>query len=267
MRQVAIFAVCVLTLTVFSVARAQESTPVPGPEATISALQTQVAELEAMLTPTVAPTTEVADSDQIETFGVYGPVIEDLKPGKDGALSLLARGKYQEGAVAVVVRNNTEKTYSTVDVSGEVRDANGKVTQVVNGLQFYPSPIPPGGLALGQVYFDQPVNEGDQVKLKVKGTELSSFSLDSFPLELVEYNVLEDGRVTGSVRNNSEQTTTNRGYTILMCFNEGTNPVWSDIGSIDEGLAPGEVAAFEFGQFGGIPVSCDRYLFAAYSYT
>ena len=235
-------------------------------QATIEALQTEVADLKLLLTPTAKPTVEPASSEDVAALGVYGPMVELLEPGRADSLSIVARGKYQQGSVAVVVRNNTTKTFRTIEINGDVRDAEGKVTQTVTGFQFYPSPIAPGGLILGQLYFDQPINQGDEVKIKVKGQEASSFDLGAFPMEMIEFNVLDDGRVTGSVRNQSDKTTTNRGYTILLCFDEGDTPVWSETGSVEDGLAPGKVAAFEFGQFGGIPVACDRYLFSAYSY-
>jgi hypothetical protein len=51
-----------------------------------------------------------------------------------------------------------------------------------------------------------------------------------------------------------------------MCFDDMGKPTWTESGSIDQGVAPGDIAAFEFGKFGGIPVDCSTYLFGGYSY-
>lgn len=242
-------------------------TPPDGPEATISALQTQIASLT---TATAVPGAAAASPTAGKLpSGISGTALKHIKKGKPGELSIVAKGSYAKGQVPVIVRNNTQDSVAYVQVSGEVRGADGKVAQLVNAGQFYPQIVAPGQLAIGWVSFEQPVNDGDKVKLKVKSSGNVSFweSQGYIPLEVTELNLLDDGRVTGSLQNPSDKTTTQRGYTILMCFDDAWTPVYEKPGSVDEGIAPGDVAAFEFGQFGGLPVGCGNYLVGAYSST
>ncbi|MCA9646889.1 MAG: hypothetical protein KC492_39650, partial [Myxococcales bacterium] len=82
-----------------------DTTPIPSPEATIAALQTRVAELEALLTPSPAAET-AADAGIDESGKLFGPGVALLPPGEPGEVSVVLVGPYGTW-LPVVIRNNT----------------------------------------------------------------------------------------------------------------------------------------------------------------
>ena len=241
----------------------------PGAEATIAALQTRVADLESQLGLNPTPTVRAAPSAvDVSDTGVVGTALALIPAGVAGELSIVATGAFDEGTVPIVLRNNTDAAITSIEVSGDVRDRDGRVTQTVSGNQFKPVILQPGQVAIGSVYLGQPVAPTDVVHLEADGTaDLSYYEArGAVSLETVEFNDLGD-RITGSVQNPSGRATTDTGYLQLMCLDDAGTPLWTNSGSVDAGMAPGDIAAFEFGKFGGIPVDCGNYLFGAYSYT
>lgn len=232
-------------------------------DATIAALQTRVARLEGAGTAPAA-VSPAASPALSAPAGASGPAQAGLPEGEAGKIAIVATGPYQQNRVPIVVRNNTGRAVAYIEVAGDVRDADGRVTEVVRPRQLYPLIVEPGGLAIGYLYFDQEVRPTDKVSLTATGhTDVGSWrDFGAIPVELVEFNNFGD-RVTGSIRNPTNQTTTDSAFIGLVCFDQSGTPAYAAQGSVPKGIEPHGIGAFEFDN---IPFSCDRYLFAGYSY-
>lgn len=226
-------------------------------ESTISALQTQVAELSPTVTPSASTPAPREMPDQ-ESGGleivvgdgyVSGNAFFLIPAGDAGELSVVAVGSLDaSGAILpVLVRNNTSREVADVTISGVARSADGRVL-AAGGSQFVrPHYVLPGTLALGYIYFDGvDIPSNAAFEFEVEATPPGEVQYDSTrDLEIVEASLFED-RVVGELQNAQDGVIEGPIGVSVLCFDLDGALLGQHQAFVEEsGLPPGETVSFQ----------------------
>jgi len=240
-----------------------------GPQATISALQTRVAELETQVAGGLVATRSsdatvpaAAGRENASPF-VGGDAAHLVPEGEAGKLSVVAVGPYDGFYLPVVVRNNTDAAMISVQVEGSAHSADGTLLAVSGASTMRPNLVGAGEVALGDAYFGGTDLPADATfELEAEGQPYdgagASFVTD---LEAVEASVRDD-RILGRFRNAADETV--RPITAsVVCFDEdGALLRYYQASAFDESqVLPGEAVAFEIPLVRGD--ACPSFLVAA----
>jgi len=155
--------VLIIATMAFGPASAQDNS-----QATISALQTQVADLQATVDArgekinaqrtqiaeikgananSVEPTAESASGGG-ESVYLGGNALELLPAGAAGKLEVVTVGIYDGTELPLIVRNNTDKPLERLSVSGVARTVDGQLIAAGGDQGLNPSVVRPGEYAL-----------------------------------------------------------------------------------------------------------------------
>jgi hypothetical protein len=132
-----------------------------------------------------------------------------LPAGEMGIVDVIQIGPIPTDAmlgspVPVVVRNNTTKAVSRVEVSGAAR-SGGAIVSSGSSQGFSPTVLEPGEVGFGYVYFDDVIPVDSELALTASADEYDPDGfLNSVDLAVSEVNVVESGSgesVVGAVLN------------------------------------------------------------------
>lgn len=146
--------------------------------------------------------------------------------GEPGEVSTVATGVYDpdSGTFPFVFRNNTSEAVSHVDASATARDSSGTLVGTGSSQGTTPAQIPPGGLGLAYIYFDDP-------EKKVTGDATLEFTFETSPADTSSYNTADvqvtEAQATGSTIigtgvNQNDATLTGPYGVSVFCFDAGT---------------------------------------------
>jgi hypothetical protein len=114
--------------------------------------------------------------------GNAAPAVPDGAPGKMvvAVVGGFAPGVVTQTSVPVIIRNNTSKPVSHVELSAGAKDPNGKIIASGKSQGFHPATLQPGEAALGYVYFGSSVVPQDATfdfSLQTSAPATSSFAI------------------------------------------------------------------------------------------
>ena len=150
----------------------------------------------------------------------------------------------------VAVRNGTNESITSVEVSGAAMDATGKILASGRSQGFSPAVVPAGGVSLGYVFFDA----------KLPDTAKLEFTVASKPLEGDPYfqdlkvdqaNAMGTS-VTGKATNTSKNKLNGPYGVHVTCFDAKGSLLGSQTGfaSPDADLAAGQSVTFQVDFYG-----------------
>ncbi len=252
----------------------------------VSALETQVAELEATVAALAGnsdPATEtesapgegelpsagtVADTPQDATSAgnLSGNAFEVLPPGNAGELAVVSSGSYDGTSLPLLLRNNTNEALVRVTVAVSVHDASGALLAVGEANDLTPSRVEPGAYVFGNAYFDFATFPSDvtyDFQASGKSAESASF-IGIYDLTIQESSYLGD-RIVGTAINNLDVTLRGPFGVEAACF--GTDGsllgIASDFAAADV-ADPGAQVPFQVTLYN--VASCDIYLIGSSGY-
>lgn len=169
-------------------------------EATIAALQTQVAGMDSQESGEAVGTPSPSGSWNIATAAGNG--FEVLTPAPAGTVEVIARGVYDGQRLPFVIHNNTETAVDSVSVEASVLDGAGGLFAVAGDLGINPGWIEPGAIGLGYLYFDGiAFPPGATVEMSLSyDAEDSRGTLSSLEAAIAEWNLV-DNRIVGFLAN------------------------------------------------------------------
>lgn len=203
-----------------AIAREQESSK-DELEATIAALQTQVAEMDSTpVIETVGTTSAVETAAAWNTETVGGNGFEVLTPAPLGEVAVIARGEYDGSRLPFVVHNNSDAAIENAAIEATVLDASGKLFAVGGDHGIGPGWIEPGNVALGYIYFDGiEIPSAYTIELSLSyDTSESRDPFNTFGIEVVEWDQVED-RIVGFLGNPYSTAITHVNEVKAVCLN------------------------------------------------
>lgn len=254
----------------------------------VSALETQVAELEATVAalagageaasePTAAggglssivteSTSVPAQSDGTSTGYLSGTAFTLLPPGNSGELAVVANGVYDGMSLPLLVRNNTGEAFVRVSVSVSVRDASGALLAVGEANDLTPARVEPGSYAFGSAYFDFATLPGDatyQFQAVGESAE-STYFIGQFDLVIQDSSYLGD-RIVGTAINEQSEVIQGPIGVDAACFGaDGSLLGVANDYAAAETAASGETIPFQVTLYNIAP--CDLFLIGASGFT
>jgi hypothetical protein len=194
-----------------------------------------------------APTAEpVAVETEMEVGGyVAGNAFGFLDEGAPGELSVVAAGRYEDGALAMVVRNNTGEPVENVQVE-IIGRLDGELAATGGALGIQPWVVEDGGLALGYAYFN-----GTEIPAEME----FEFDVSADPAGTNEFTGVRDlvveeangdeDAIIGILRNDHDEDIEGFLITAGVCFDETGAPTEYVQGIAGGGtFAPGDSEAF-----------------------
>ncbi|MEX0833594.1 MAG: hypothetical protein WD276_06955 [Actinomycetota bacterium] len=174
--------------------------------------------------------------------------VPNLPEGQDDEASVVAYGRFEglSGTMPLVLRNQTNAPLMRLAVSAQGRDAAGNLVASGEDQGFTPNLVPPGGLAIGYVYFGNDVElpAGTEVSFETSGRQVDDSTETIRDLELVEANHVRE-QIVGSVRNPSDSEVAGPIGVSLMCFSSNGRVLHHEIAFANEdALPPGGSATF-----------------------
>lgn len=253
----------------------------------ISALETQVAELEstvAALAGNSAPAAEsVQDDDALapvateaaaaeapqngaNTGNLSGNAFESLPPGNVGEFAVVSSGVYDGTSLPLLLRNNTDEALVRVTVSVSVHDASGALLAVGEANNLTPARAEPGGYVFGNAYFDFATFPSEVTyDFQASGESANSASfIGIYDLTIQESSYLGD-RIVGTAVNNLDVTLQGPFGVEAACFGSDGSllGVASDFAAADV-VDPGAEIPFQVTIYN--VASCDIYLVGSSGY-
>lgn len=210
-------------------------------------------------TPQSTPAPLEADS-QLTIGGTALPLL----PVEDtGEVNVVAVGQRTNNSIPVVVRNDTEKIVTNVNVKAEARDTSGTLVGVGEtplGHDMKPTVLKPGHVSIGFILLDGDLPADATYGYKVSyDSEQNDRRTD---VEMLEVNWLGD-RIVGEFRNPGDRPISNT-YLTFMCFSEDGTPLVADPAGVDEIVQSGESASFQVGEYTSGIEACGNFLIAGY---
>lgn len=258
-----------LVLAIISTSTAAHQQPDPSREdleATIAALQTQVAQFEAqgasvLPSPTVVSPTD-AESSTDANPGLFGPGLEMLPPGEPGEISVVLVGEY-ETWLPVIIRNNTAAPVSRVEVSAAAQSPAGELIGAGNSLEFLPNVVEPGEYAIGNVSFsflDLPPDTSFEFTIESQPGDFETILHD-----LTVVSAIHQGdRIVGEIENSSGVIIDDSAQVTFACMDSAGNLTKVDFTyTADGSIDPGEIAIFQIDEY---YFPCDVFVLTASGY-
>jgi hypothetical protein len=201
-------------------------------------------------TPAPAEVKLGTTADAIAAGWLAGNAKPNFPAGGEGKVDVVASAPIKVDMIGsvtlpVAVRNGTNETITSVDVSGAAMDATGKILASGRSQGFSPAVVPAGGVSLGYVYFDA----------KLPATAKLEFTVASKPLEGDPY--FQDLKVnqanavgtavTGKATNTSKNKLNGPYGVHVTCFDAKGSLLGSRTGyaSPDADLAAGQSVTFQ----------------------
>lgn len=226
--------------------------------------------------PTAATTTTKAAevkqgtvADAVAQGWLAGTANTSFGAGTAGKVDVVASGPIAPGpggiSVPIALRNSTSDTISNVDVTGAATDAAGKILGSGQSQGVNPSSIPPGGIALGYVYFapNTPVQAESKIDFTVASRPVTGkpYFRD---LKVDQANMAGEN-VTGKATNSSGDPLKGPYSVHVTCFDEKGELLNSQIGfaSPSADVAAGQSVTFQVGLYGK---ACPSFLLGVSGY-
>lgn len=239
------------------------SAPVAEAAETSGAAETTEA-VETMEAAEIVPMTV---ADVIAEGLLAGTAEPEFDMGSDGNVDVVATGPINTSVggttVAVAIRNNSEDTITSVDVTGAAKDAAGTIIGSGQSQGLKPMNVPPGGIALGYVYYQSEIPADTAIDFTVASQPVEG---DPYfrDLQMDQANLVGES-ITGQATNASADTISGPYSVDVYCFNEAGEILNSQRGfaSPDADLAAGQSVTFEIPLFGA---ECPTFLVGASGY-
>lgn len=148
--------------------------------------------------------------------------VTDFDAGEQGVVSTVDVGQFDAGSrtLPFVFRNNTSEAISHVNASATVRDAGGALTATGSSQGTVPAQIPPGGLGLAYIFFEQgEVPDGATFEFTFDTSPADTSSYNTGDLQVTEASATDDG-VIGTASNQTDATLTGPYSVDVYCFDE-----------------------------------------------
>lgn len=211
----------------------------------------------AATTPTkAAEVNQGTVADAVAQGWLAGTANPSFASGTAGKVDVVASGPITPGpggiSVPIALRNDTNDTISNVDVTGAATDASGKILGSGQSQGVKPSSIPPGGIALGYVYFapKTPVQADSKINFTVASRPVTGKPY--FRDLKVDQANLAGENVTGQATNSSGDPLKGPYSVHVTCFDEKGALLNSQTGfaSPSADIAAGQSVTFQVGLFG-----------------
>lgn len=170
-------------------------------------------------TPPPPPTAEIDPTAYLATANITP---DDLPQGDPGLVVVLAGPPGTFGVVPIVIRNNTDTPAYNIELSATARDAAGAILGTARGDDITPSYVPPGGVAIGRVLFQDTPIDGANIEYNITSAGGPGFIFTRRDL-VIEEHQLVNGNVVGLSMNN-HSTALNLTKVIVMCFDDDLIP-------------------------------------------
>ena len=215
-------------------------------------------------------TTPTTSASGAATTALVGTANPTFPMGAKGELVVVANGPYsdQMNTVPVVVRNNTGRAVTSVEVQGAARDANGALVGSGSSQGVQPAAISPGGIGIGYVYF-RTAPGASQFTFTTSSKPSKGSGNDYFAdVTITEHNYSEQqqfgtiqGQLVGTLVNPLQVTITGPISVLAMCFDPNGQPA-ATISGFGEGneLTAAASTTFSISSYG---LSCPSYLVGA----
>lgn len=218
--------------------------------------------VETVVTTTPPPAAPPPTAEIDPTVYITGVNItpDDLPQGDPGLVVVLAGPPNAFGVVPIVIRNNTDTPAYDIELSATARDAVGSILGTARGDDVTPSYVPPGGIAVGRLLFQNTPLDGAILEYNITSTEDPGFIFTRRDLVIMEHQLVNGNVVGLSVNNHSTALTLTK--VIVMCFDDDLIPsaVRSDFTDQDRTEAGAELP-FSVDLLGD-EAKCTRYLIA-----
>lgn len=163
-------------------------------------------------------------ADAVDQGWLAGTATASFGPGAPGKVDVVATGPIISGyggiSAPIAVRNNTTDTISSVDVTGAATDAAGKIIGSGQSQGFNPSSIPPGGVALGFVYFEPNTQVTADSKIEFTVASRPVTGKPYFRDLKVDQANIAGENVTGKATNASDDRLSGPYSVHVTCFDE-----------------------------------------------
>lgn len=235
--------------------------------ATLSTYQLKCAEVLAAARKPAATTPALAAGP-----GLAGTAVNASFPaGAPGQLAVVANGPITNNTVPVIVRNNTGRTVTDVEVQGAARDAAGALVGSGSGRRVQPAALAPGAIGIGYVAFSS-TPAATQFDFTTTSKPSRGAGRDYIAgLEITESNVVQQQRygttttqIVGSILNPLQGTVNGPISVFVLCLDASGNPalVRETIAEGDD-LPAGATTTFAASIY---DQACDSYLVGASGY-
>lgn len=189
-------------------------------------------------------------ADAVAAGWLAGTPQPTFPAGPNGKVAVVASGPIlvdavQAVAVPVALRNGSQDTITSIDITGAAMDASGKILGSGNSLEFSPTTVPAGGVALGFVYFESVIPADAKIEFTVASKPLKG-KPNSRDLTVNQANAV-GATITGKATNNHSYTVKGTFSVNVTCFDQTGALLASQVGSAspDADLAPGQSVTFQ----------------------
>lgn len=206
------------------------------------AVFTAFTQVEAAPTPTPEP---VAVEAEMQTGGyVAGNAFGFLDEGTPGELSVVASGAYEDGDLALVIRNDTGEPVENVavEIIGRV-DGELVATGAAQGIQ--PFVVEDGAVTIGYAYFSgAEIPDGTEFEFDVSADPAGTDEITGTRDLVVEEANGDEDAIIGILRNDHDDDIEGILITAGVCFDETGEPTEYVQGTESGSLAPGDSMPF-----------------------
>jgi hypothetical protein len=199
---------------------------------------------------------------------VGGNATPTLPAGDPGQVSVIATGPPNAdsaaGTVAVIVRNNTSKTLTSITLSATARDPNGTLIGSGSDQGIQPNPTKPGEIAFGYVYFGTQLPATAQLDIKAQADTTSS----KVGLKINEANLAPGQfgiqQIVGTATNTTDKKVSGPAAVMVECFDASGALHHADTGyAKPDDAEAGETVSFSV----DLRDQCATFLVAASGYS
>lgn len=183
--------------------------------------------------------------------------------GAPGKVVVVAQGAY-ENTLPVLLKNNTKQKVADIKLSATASTASGQLLVSGEDQGIQPEEVPPGGLAMGYIYFDgKKLPQNAKFKITIDSTPASQLNFQSnidVPIKTLRY---AGGSVVGIAVNTTKKKIGGPLSVYVMCIGASKKIVtFGDDYADRDDLAPRAEAPFtvDLTSYGTNPAPKCRYL-------
>ncbi|MHA7154250.1 hypothetical protein [Arthrobacter sp. TMN-50] len=222
---------------------------------------------EAVETTEAAEAVPMTVTDVVAEGWLAGTAEPEFDLGSDGNVDVVTSGPINSSPggtkVPIAIRNNSGDTITGIDVTGAAKDAAGTIIGSGQSQGVNPANVPPGGIALGFVYYQSEIPADAAIDFTVASTPLEGepYFRD---LQMDQANLVGES-ITGQATNTSDDTINGPYGVSVYCFSEAGELLSTQGGyaSPDADLGAGQSVTFEIPLFGA---ECPTFLVGASGY-